>query len=81
MSSQYFEKKINDRNYCFSRTVLNGEIIYHIHIAEKGKLDTFKMKKDDSDLWTLQSRILPDGVLKSSLQLNDAIEDNIKGIR
>ena len=75
-----FEKTINisgkNKDFFFKEVFFGNEIIYHIQfIDDSNKLETFRMKKDESGQFKILAQKLPLWIHENDLLFSDIIHE------
>ncbi|MEI9912270.1 MAG: hypothetical protein WDO71_23015 [Bacteroidota bacterium] len=74
---ELFEYTLKKIPFKFERVFYNVEdLYYHIGFDNNGKVEIFRMKKDEEGMWKIQAQVLPLWIHEMELELNDVIRVN-----
>lgn len=75
----YFKKEFTIANesifFSFKLAYYGSEPIYHIAYSLNGRIETFRMNRDEDGHWKIMAQVLPQEVHDLDLEFSDAIED------
>lgn len=74
---EIFTSTLKGVSFDFERVFYgNDDLFYHISFNNKGKTETFRMKRDDEGIWKIQAQVLPIWIHEMELDFNDVIKEN-----